>query len=119
MVKPLKVKIENNQCSKFEVQSSKFTEIVSFIVIVERIKWLFLYKYFGMKAIEFKAKIKDNQIQIPIKVQPELKSEQDKDVRVIVLIDEKEIDDSNLFKESASNQFLKGYAVSDSIYDKI
>lgn len=72
-----------------------------------------------MKAIEFKAKIKNNLIQIPIKIQPELKSEQDKDVRVIVLIDEKESDDKYLFRESASSHFLKGYAESDSIYDKI
>lgn len=71
-----------------------------------------------MRAIEFKTKIKNNQIQIPTKAQSELKYNQDKDVRVIVLIDDSEIYDNILFQESAGNHFLKGYADSDSIYDK-
>jgi hypothetical protein len=70
-----------------------------------------------MRAVEFKSKIKNNQIQIPIKVQSELKTNQDKDIRVIVLIDDSEIYDSILFQESATRQFLKGYSDSDSIYD--
>jgi hypothetical protein len=70
-----------------------------------------------MRAIEFKSKIKNNQIQIPIKIQSELKSDQDKDIRVIVLVDDSEIYDNLLFQDSASSQFLKGYADSDSIYD--
>jgi hypothetical protein len=70
-----------------------------------------------MRAIEFKTKIKNNQIQIPIKIQSELKSDQDKDIRVIVLVDDSEVYDNLLFQESASSQFLKGYADSDSIYD--
>jgi hypothetical protein len=36
-----------------------------------------------MKALEFKSRIKNNQILIPVKVQSELKS--NKDIRVIVL----------------------------------
>jgi hypothetical protein len=70
-----------------------------------------------MRAVEFKSKIKNNQIQIPIKVQSELKTNQDKDIRVIVLIDDTEIYDSILFQESATRQFLKGHSDSDSIYD--
>jgi hypothetical protein len=70
-----------------------------------------------MKAIEFKSKIKNNQIQIPKKAQSELKTNKDKDVRVIVLIDDTEINDNIVFQESASDQFLKGYADSDSVYD--
>jgi hypothetical protein len=70
-----------------------------------------------MRAIEFKTKIKNNQIQIPSKVQSELKSDQDKDIRVIVLVDDSDVYDNLLFQESASSQFLKGYADSDSIYD--
>ncbi len=70
-----------------------------------------------MKAIEFKSKIKNNQIQIPKKAQSELTINKDKDVRVIVLIDDTEIYDSIVFQESARDQFLKGYADSDSIYD--
>jgi hypothetical protein len=70
-----------------------------------------------MKAIEFKSKIKNNQIQIPKKAQSELKTNKDKDVRVIVLIDDTEINDNIVFQESAKDQFLKGYADSDSVYD--
>lgn len=44
-----------------------------------------------MKALEFKTKIKNNQIQIPLSFQSELKTNQDRDVRVIVLIDRRMI----------------------------
>ena len=70
-----------------------------------------------MRAIEFKSKIKNNQISIPVKLQSELKSKQDKDVRVIVLIDDSETADDFIFQQAAQNQFLKGYADSDSVYD--
>jgi hypothetical protein len=70
-----------------------------------------------MKAIEFKSKIKNNQIQIPKKAQSELTIDKDKDVRVIVLIDDTEIYDSIVFQESARDQFLKGYSDTDSVYD--
>lgn len=72
-----------------------------------------------MKAIEFKSKIKNNQIQIPKRAQPEFKTNKGKDVRVIVLIDEPEIYDSILYKKSAKDKFLEGYADSDSVYDNI
>jgi hypothetical protein len=70
-----------------------------------------------MRAIEFKSKIKNNQISIPVKLQSELKSKQDKDVRVIVLIDDSETADDLTFQRATQGQFLKGYADSDSIYD--
>jgi hypothetical protein len=70
-----------------------------------------------MRAIEFKSKIKNNQISIPVKLQSEIKSKQDKDVRVIVLIDDSETADELMFQQAAQNQFLKSYADSDSIYD--
>jgi hypothetical protein len=70
-----------------------------------------------MRAIEFKTKIKNNQIQIPAKIQIRLKSYKDKNVRVIVLIEDSEIYDNIVFQEALTNQFLKGYADSDSIYD--
>ena len=70
-----------------------------------------------MKALEFKSKIKNNQIFIPTRIQSELKSEQDKDVRVIVLIDDSDIYDDLIFQQSTQSQFLKGYSDSDSIYD--
>ena len=70
-----------------------------------------------MRAIEFKSRIKNNQISIPVKMQSELKSKQDKDVRVIVLIDDSETADDLIFQQTAQGQFLKGYTDSDSIYD--
>jgi hypothetical protein len=70
-----------------------------------------------MRAIEFKSKIRNNQISIPVKLQSELKSKQDKDVRVIVLIDDSETADDLVFQRATQSQFLAGYADSDSIYD--
>lgn len=70
-----------------------------------------------MKALEFKSKIKNNQILIPIWIQAELKAKQDKDVRVIVLIEDADADDDMIFRQASQNQFLKGYSDSDSIYD--
>ena len=70
-----------------------------------------------MKALEFKAKIKNNRIQIPIRIQSELETNQDRDVRVIVLIDDSEKNDDLMVKQVASEHFLQGFAKSDSIYD--
>ena len=70
-----------------------------------------------MRAIEFKSKIKNNQISIPIKHQSELKSKENKNVRVIVLIDDSEFADDFIFQQAAQSQFLKGYSDSDSVYD--
>ena len=70
-----------------------------------------------MRAIEFNSKIKNNQITIPAKLRSELKSKQDKDVRVIVLLDDSERADDFIFQQAAQSQFLQGYADSDSIYD--
>jgi hypothetical protein len=70
-----------------------------------------------MKALEFKSKIKNNQIHIPTRIRSELKTNQDKDIRVIVLIDDSEIYDDLIFQQTTKAQFLKGYADSDSIYD--
>lgn len=70
-----------------------------------------------MRAIEFKSIIKDNQIAIPAKLQSELPSKSDKDVRVIVLIEDSETTEEFIFRQAATRQFLDGYADSDSIYD--
>jgi hypothetical protein len=69
-----------------------------------------------MKALEFKSKIKNNKILIPVKIQSELKNN-NKDVRVIVLVDDSDIYDDLIFQQTTQSQFLKGYADSDSIYD--
>jgi hypothetical protein len=70
-----------------------------------------------MKALEFKTKIKNNRIQIPLRIQSELETNQDRDVRVIVLIDDSEKNDDMLLKQAAATHFLQGFAESDSIYD--
>jgi hypothetical protein len=70
-----------------------------------------------MKALEFKAKIKNNRIQIPLRIQSELKTNQDRAVRVIVLIDDSEKSDDLMVKQAATAHFLQGFAESDSIYD--
>ena len=70
-----------------------------------------------MKALEFKTRIKNNQIQIPSIIQSELKNNRDKDIRVIVLIDDSDIYDDTTFQSVISEQFFKGYSDSDSIYD--
>ncbi|HLW08401.1 MAG TPA: hypothetical protein VKY45_12665 [Marinilabiliaceae bacterium] len=70
-----------------------------------------------MRAIEFKSKIKNNQIVLPARIQSELKSKEDKRVRVIVLIEDSDTYDNLIFRQITENQFLKGYSDSDSIYD--
>ena len=70
-----------------------------------------------MRALEFKSKIMDNQILIPTKLQSELRTNGEKDVRVIVLVDDSDIYDDLIFQQTTQSQFLKGYADSDSIYD--
>jgi hypothetical protein len=70
-----------------------------------------------MRALEFKSKIKKNRILIPAKIQTELNVKQDKDVRVIVLVDDSDIYDNLIFQEATQSQFMEGYADTDSIYD--
>lgn len=71
-----------------------------------------------MRALEFKSKIKNNQIIIPARIQTKLKSKQDVTIRVIVLIDD--FDDEDLsYQKLTESQFLKGYADSDAIYDAL
>jgi len=71
-----------------------------------------------MKAIEFKSKIRENQILIPRRMQPELIASQGKSVRVVVFLEDSDIYDEKAFRQMAKAQFLKGYADSDSIYDR-
>lgn len=71
-----------------------------------------------MKALEFTSTLKNNFIHIPKSMQGELISKADKEIRVIILIDDVEIKDDLVFEKSAKAQFLKGYADSDGIYDQ-
>jgi DNA-binding transcriptional regulator/RsmH inhibitor MraZ len=68
-----------------------------------------------MKALEFKSKIKDNKISIPSNLRHKLKA--NKDVRVILLVEESEVYDDMIFQQLVQEQFLEGYSDSDSIYD--
>jgi hypothetical protein len=74
-------------------------------------------KYNPMKAIEFKSKIKENKILIPRRMQLELATEVDKNVRVVVFVEDSGVYDEKSYRQMTKNQFLKGYADSDSVYD--
>jgi len=70
-----------------------------------------------MKALEFKTKIKNNRIRIPLRIQSELRPDQHREVRVIVLIDDSDKSDDLMVKEATEEHFFQAYAESDSIYD--
>jgi DNA-binding transcriptional regulator/RsmH inhibitor MraZ len=70
-----------------------------------------------MKAIEFKSKLSKNRILIPKKIQSELQDTKEKDVLVILLFDDSDMNVDLDFKKIVAEQFAKGYADSDSIYD--
>lgn len=59
-----------------------------------------------MRALEFKTRVKNNQILIPAGIQSELKA--NKDIRVIVLIDDHNNDTELAFQEAATTGFFKG-----------
>ncbi|MBY0435825.1 MAG: hypothetical protein K2U26_17150 [Cyclobacteriaceae bacterium] len=69
-----------------------------------------------MKAVEFKAKIKSNRIEIPKRLHKDLSSRH-KSIRVIMLMDDAEGKASDEFHQLTKEQFFKGYAKTDSIYD--
>ena len=70
-----------------------------------------------MRAIEFKSKIRDNAILIPHRIKSRLLTEDNKNVRVMVFLDDTDVYDNKAFRQVAKAQFLKGYADSDAIYD--
>ena len=70
-----------------------------------------------MRTLEFKTKIKNNQIQIPTSVQSELRTNNDKDIKVILLLEDTDNYKDYLIRKTESSQFFKGYSDSDSIYD--
>ena len=67
-----------------------------------------------MRAIEFRSKIRENQILIPRKNRSDLLVGNDTTVRVIIFVEEPE---EKAYRQMTKSQFLKGYADSDSIYD--
>lgn len=60
-----------------------------------------------MKAIEFRSKISNNRILIPKKVQSELRDANEKNVRIMILLDEIGYNDTD----------LKGYDATESEID--
>ncbi len=72
-----------------------------------------------MEALEFVTKIKDRQIVVPENIQPALDNNRDKAIRVIVLIEEDEDETERIIKKNVHEEFLKGYAVTDSVYDNL
>ena len=68
-----------------------------------------------MKAFEFSAKLSADGLAVPAEVASQISPDQR--IRVILLVpDEKE---DSAWANLTSEQFLKGYAASDSIYDKL
>jgi hypothetical protein len=70
-----------------------------------------------MRAIEFKSKIRGNTILVPRKMQSELLVEGDKNVRVVVFLEDTEVYEDKAYRQMTKSQFLKGYADSDAVYD--
>jgi len=68
-----------------------------------------------MKAVEFKAKIKNRLIKVPKNIGPDLS--EGKELRVIILQEETGTQSHNSFKQLSEKQFLAGYTDSDSVYD--
>ena len=50
-------------------------------------------------------------------MQLELKGEQNKNVRVVVFVEDSEVYDDKAYRETTKSQFLKGYAETDAVYD--
>jgi len=70
-----------------------------------------------MRAIEFKSQIRENKILIPRRIQSDLIAGYDKSVRVVVFVEDSDVYDEKAYRQITKNQFLKGYADSDSVYD--
>jgi len=68
-----------------------------------------------MKTVEFRARIKNRIILVPDNLSTELS--EDKDLRVILLLDEVKNQEEKDFMKLSKERFLAGYSNSDSIYD--
>jgi len=68
-----------------------------------------------MQALEFETIIENDKILIPKEIKENLDNQ--KHIRVIVLIEDEDMREERDFKRFANEQFLKGYAESDAIYD--
>jgi hypothetical protein len=70
-----------------------------------------------MKAIEFTIRLLRNSIRVPENFKHEIESNLGKEARVIILFDDSGNYNENEFKSFVAEEFFKGYADSDKIYD--
>ena len=71
-----------------------------------------------MRAIEFKSKIRENKISLPRRMQSEILTEYNESIQGGVSFEDTNVYDDKTFRQLTINQFLKGYAQSDDIYDE-
>jgi hypothetical protein len=70
-----------------------------------------------MKAIEFTTRLTRNSIRVPANYKLEIESNIGKNARVILLFDDSDSNSENNLKNHVAEEFLKGYADSDNIYN--
>ncbi|HNW74573.1 MAG TPA: hypothetical protein PKN44_13170 [Bacteroidales bacterium] len=70
-----------------------------------------------MKAIEFTTRLSSRSIRIPENFKPEMESNKGKNTRVILLFDDTENYPENNLINFVAEEFFKGYADSDNIYN--
>lgn len=60
-----------------------------------------------MKAIEFRTRLSNNQIVIPPKIQSQLKDSSNKEIRVMILIEDPDIYEEQIFNKADRELSLK------------
>jgi len=70
-----------------------------------------------MKAIEFTTRLSKNSIRIPENFKLEMETNRGKKARVILLFSDSEHLSESDLKNYVAEEFFKGYADSDEIYD--
>jgi len=71
-----------------------------------------------MKTLEFQARLNRNRtLTVPPEVARQVPQEQY--IRVILLVPESDVEDDKDWARMTAEQFLKGYAAGDAIYDKL
>ncbi len=71
-----------------------------------------------MIALEFNSRLVNNALELPENIRKDLQTNQSRQLRVIILVEDVEAEDKVLFSKTAAENFLKGYNESDSIYDR-
>lgn len=85
-------------------------------VVVASLRYILARGVVTMRALEFQARISpDRTLTVPPEVAEQIEAEQP--VRVILLLPDP--NEEREWKRLAAEQFLKGYAESDAIYDEV